>query len=477
MNTENGWQAQFEHLGKVLSERPRLASRVLQQIEQRRDRLTATPSGQVALRRSCGNLRWTAAGLSTLAAGLLVAFWIFSGSESLAFAQVQAALLEIKTVIIERRSPDTPKLNHRVLVSAKHDLFRLETENDVVVIQSREGKKLTLNTKLRIAQVTPGAGFGLEGEDQSPQDLLLSLQNVQTAAVKSLGTKTFDGRELVGFELPAGYEARRIVWVDPNTHLPVREEISPQEQSSADAPMTEVRLRRTDVKYQFDVEISDDLFSLEMPDGYQLVQGENFEMPGMELPDRPAGADASNYVITPGQGIGRLHFGMTKQEVVAVLGEPDSVEQFGGLTADQQQAMDEMERKAKDENWDTYKLNREMNRMVNSSDKFVRAGDALFYRSLGFWVSVRDDNGVNGFTCSHKTGVFQMFAGTTDRGISMNSTLADVRRVYGEPSETHEPNGMVIAVYKDLMLSFTFGVDGRMKEISLYPLKDQQGQE
>ena len=59
----------------------------------------------------------------------------------------------------------------------------------------------------------------------------------------------------------------------------------------------------------------------------------------------------------------------------------------------------------------------------------------------------------------------------------MNSTLADVRRVYGEPSETHEPNGMVIAVYKALMLSFTFGVDGKMKEISLYPLKDQQSQE
>ena len=57
---------------------------------------------------------------------------------------------------------------------------------------------------------------------------------------------------------------------------------------------------------------------------------------------------------------------MTKQEVIAVLGEPDSVEQFGGLTEEQQKAMDEMERKATDENWERYRFNREMNRIVRS---------------------------------------------------------------------------------------------------------------
>ena len=95
------------------------------------------------------NLRWLAAGLSTIAAGLLLAFWILGGTGNLAFAQVQAALLEIKTAIIERQVPDTPSVNHRVLVSSKHDLFRMETKNGVVVIQSRDGKTLMLNTKLQ----------------------------------------------------------------------------------------------------------------------------------------------------------------------------------------------------------------------------------------------------------------------------------------------------------------------------------------
>jgi outer membrane lipoprotein-sorting protein len=473
MNTDNGWQPLIERLGRVLSDRPRLAARVLQQIEEPCEPDRDHSRTRDTLLRSRSMLRWVAAGLSSIAAGLLLAFWIFGASESMAFAQVQAALREIKTAIIESRYPDNPNVNHRVLVSSAHDLFRMETKNGVVVIQSREGKTLTLNTKLRIAQMTPGAGFGLEGEEPSPRGLLLSLQEVQKNAVKSLGKKSFDGRELVGFEVPAGYHTRRYIWVDPESHLPVREEVTPLEPTkpvSEKIIQTERPLRSV-VTYQFNVELSDALFSLDPPEGYKLVDSADFQVPGMELPNRPVDFNASNYVITPGQGIGAVRFGMTTQQVIAVLGKPDSFEQFGGFTAEQQKAMDELERKAKDEKWDSYRFTREANRIVRSVKSFERAGEALFYRSLGFWVSVRDDTGVQGFTCSYQTGVFQMFDGKTDRGISMNSTLADVKRVYGEPTETFEPKGSVIVTFKDLGLDFTFGDDGKMKEIGVHRTK------
>jgi outer membrane lipoprotein-sorting protein len=475
MNVDNGWQLQIERLGRVLSDRPRLASGVLQQIEQLPKPDRHHFQARETLLRSRSILRWATAGLSSIAAGLLLAIWILSGPQSLAFAQVQAALREIKTAIIERQFPDSPDINQRVLVSAEHDLFRMETKSGAVFIQSREGKTLTLNTKLRIAQMTPGAGFGLEGEEPSPRGLLLSLQEVQKNAVKSLGKKSFDGRELVGFEVPSGYQSRRSIWVDPESHLPVREEVTPVERSEpVDEKMIPTRRPpRSVVTYQFNVELSDALFSLDPPAGYKLVDSADFQMPGMELPKRPADFHASNYVITPGQGIGAVRFGMTKEEVIAVLGKPDSAEQFGGLTAEQQKGMDELERKAKDENWDTYRVNREMNRVVQSVKSFVRAGDGLFYRSLGFWISVRDDTGVQGFTCSHQTSVFHMFDGKTDRGISMNSTLADVKRVYGEPTATFEPKGSVIVTFKELGLDFTFGDDGKMKEISVNRTKDR----
>lgn len=475
MNTDNGWQPQIERLGRVLSDRPRLASRVLQQIEQQCEPERDHSKARETLLPSRSMLRWVAGGLSSIAAGLLFAFWIFNGSESLAFAQVQAALREIKTAIIESQFPDNPNVNHRVLVSFGHDLFRMETKNGVVVIQSREGKTLTLNTKLRIAQMTPGAGFGLEGEELSPRDLLVNLQNVQKNAVTSLGKKSFDGQELVGFEVPSGYQSRRYIWVDPESHLPVREEVTPLEgnKPAGEKSIQTGRQPRSVVTYQFNVELSDALFSLDLLEGYKLVDSADFQMPGMELPNRPADFNASNYVITPGQGIGAVRFGMTKQQVIAVLGRPDSAEQFGGFTAEQQKAMDEIERKAKDENWDMYRVNRESARIMRSVKSFERAGEGLFYRSLGFWVSVRDDTGVQGFTCSYQTGVFQMFGGMTDRRISMNSTLADVKRVYGEPTETFEPKGSVIVTFKELGLDFTFGDDGKMKEIGVNRTKTQ----
>ena len=34
--------------------------------------------------------------------------------------------------------------------------------------------------------------------------------------------------------------------------------------------------------------LSDDLFSLDPPEGYRLVNSDEFQMPGMELPGRPA---------------------------------------------------------------------------------------------------------------------------------------------------------------------------------------------
>ena len=476
MNTDRDWQAQFEKLGQTLSERPRLASRVLHQIREQTEKQAGrrTEEEPVTLYRGHRNLRWVAAGLSTVATILLSVFWILGDSGNVAFAQVQAALREIKTVVIEHQYPDAPSLDHQVLVSSGHDLFRREIGDAVVVIQSREGRRLTLNTKLQMAQVTAGAGFGLEGEDQSPQELLFSLQDVQTNAVKSLGKKDFDGRELAGFELPSGYQARRYIWVDPESGMPVREEITPvnQDRPTDNRVVPTRRLRKCVVRYQFNVDLSDNLFSFDLPEGYKLVDNDEFQMPGFELPSRPANFHSSDYVIVPSEGVGMVRFGMTKSEVIAVWGEPDSAELFGGFTEEQQKAMDELHRKSNEENWNRFRINREMDRIVSSVKSFVRAGEALMYRSLGMMVMIRDDTGVQAFTCSHRTGIYQPFGGATDQRISMNSTLADVKRVYGQPTSTYEPQDALVVVYTELGLNFTFGNDGKMKEIRVDRTRD-----
>jgi len=464
---------QFDKLAKSVAARPRLKARVLDEIEAINDRSAySTPRVAPGRRRADRNgvrcAWWAVPGLGALAAALVMAFWMTSRSPSLAFAEVQAALRGIRTVVMTYQVTDPPVRSFRVFVSADHDLFRSEMDGGAVVIQSRSGKTLTLNPAQMTARITPGAGFGLEGEREAPDELLKSLERVEMASVKSLGTKEFDGRELVGFELLTQRGMQRHVWVDPTTRLPVREEITRLEENPpANDRVVRPRPPQMVVAYEFNVDLADKLFSLDPPEGYQLVDSDEFEMPGRPVPEPPQNLDASDYTIVPGRGIGRARFGMTKQEVIAVLGEPSQTELFGEPSADEQAAFDELSRKAEEEDWDEFRLNRELQRLATAKESFRRSGEALMYSALGFHVMVSDDEGMNAILCWPKGSAFREFVGTTDRGVSMKSARADVDRAYGEPTTATETDGWVSLDYGELGVSFSFDPQGAMKQIQV----------
>lgn len=462
MNADNRWQNDLQELARELAGQPRVQESVMDQVELQSATIKAP---QASRRLSFRTVSRLAAFVGTVAAGILIAWFV--GFSRPAFAQVQDAIRKIKSAVITREFPDQPEVSARLLVSREHDLYRTEWNDGATIIQSREGRTLGLNTKDKLAHVIPGAGFGLKGERLAPSEFLGRLESVEADAVRSLGTKNFEGRKVEGFELPTERGMRRRVWVDPNSHLPVHEEIAPavSAQPNDDPRVITLRPPRSTVTYQFNHGLDDSLFSLDPPDGYQLVESNEFSWPGRELTKIPDDLDAASYVIIPGSGIGLARFGMSKQDVVEALGAPDGMNFMGEQSDGERKAYEEIDRKAKQEGWDEFRRHREQKRLDSRKESLVRTSEVLMYSSLGFHVVIRDDAGLQEIMCWPKSSAFREFVGATDQGISMKSSPDDVVQAYGESTKKVESETGLGLFYEQLQIGFSFDADGKMQTI------------
>jgi hypothetical protein len=132
-------------------------------------------------------------------------------------------------------------------------------------------------------------------------------------------------------------------------------------------------------------------------------------------------ASSASFVIEPGVSIGPVHSGMTIQQMVAGLGEPN------------------------------------------------RTNDSVLeYLNLGFEVVPDKEGVVETVMCVKKAGPFTTaFGGHTKEGIGIGSSRADVINAYGEPTATGpidgEP-GLGVLKYRKLGLVFGIG-DGKVFRI------------
>jgi outer membrane lipoprotein-sorting protein len=96
------------------------------------------------------------------------------------------------------------------------------------------------------------------------RNIITKLQNDPDVSVEPLGEKEIDGRISKGFRA-RGPDGEMTVWADPQTALPIRME----------QKWRQMQFVCTD--FQFDIEMDESLFSMEIPDGYS-------ELPSGELP-------------------------------------------------------------------------------------------------------------------------------------------------------------------------------------------------
>lgn len=151
-------------------------------------------------------------------------------------------------------------------VSLSGPFSREEDDSSVTVFDNKQNRLLLLNKQLRQATLTNIDTRSLNGGKEVSQnqatnifETLKSLLEYREDDVQPLGTKTFDGQELVGYAIPSSDIVINL-WSDSRSNAPVRIEFSlPNLQ--ADLVME---------NYQANVDLDPELFSFEVPDGYKL---------------------------------------------------------------------------------------------------------------------------------------------------------------------------------------------------------------
>lgn len=221
---------------------------------------------------------WAAAAL------LLTAFaWLgpWGTVPALAVEQVIQNLADAKTARFQMvvQVAGQPEAKARAFFKLPNRL-RQEMDYGLVFISDWEvGKMVTLTPAAKQASVIsllnqPAASKqGSQNPFESTRDLLRRAIADPQTKVESLGTKTIDGRQLLGFRIPMALQTTT-VWADPDTRFPVQIEAD-----LAGPPATHVVMSG----YEFNVELDEALFSLTIPDGFTVAESQLDVSPGTEM--------------------------------------------------------------------------------------------------------------------------------------------------------------------------------------------------
>lgn len=218
------------------------------------------------------------------------------------------------------------------------------------------------------------------------------------------------------------------VWIDPDTKLPVySEHVAEWKETGAKALSRAVAVSSN---FKYDLPFDDSVFDLELPAGYEVTTT------GTPAKDRRAPWPAEKLVLTVGQGIGPAKFGMSKEEVLKLLGEPEEQQK---VTPKVREGFPQPEL----EIW------------VYASQGFRLTFSSFDDPRLAS-VSCRD--GYNDTT--------RDFAGKTKEGIGLGATPEEVERVYGKPDDNSVKEGLGGFVYRDKRLRIGFA-EGKVFQIHL----------
>ncbi len=323
---------------------------------------------------------------------------------AIALAEVAEQVKATKTlraVVVDPREGGT--------LFASGTLRRYQGEHSVAIGDSATGQEIMLDVKNKIAYRSPKTAALVLDFYALFRDLGKAASTPINDYVDPKGQRYpgFSGSTTVKVGEKETMEFDAKVWVDPETKLPVRMEIRP-----SNAGETEARLIE---QIEFDVALDDALFDMTIPADYKIVG-----LTPDQLKPPPSKEEAAKRTIVPGVGIGQVKFGMSRDEIVAILGEPEVVLH------------------------DTYLG------YLSMGLQLVTGGPEL--DELEMIIANPGDAASN---------VRHEFPGQTDKGIRIGSSWQEVIDAYGQPDPPlpSTPAYMKLVGYEKLGLSFSFVED------------------
>jgi hypothetical protein len=371
-------------------------------------------------------------------AGLATLFVLSESADAVTAAEVQSADGPTRTIIarVDRQRVPPAKVAeepYRMLIRAPSVVRIEQPDGTYAITDFARRKALLVDPAKRSARVLQGLNPPGGLPDRSLYDLF---RTIADRPIKSVPPRLIAGKEAPGFVVPnpmpgggaAGPklpEAQTTAWVDPQTKIPLRIETVTREGGATTTEITSI--------IAFDRPLDAELFDLTPPEGYEV---ETFGVPTLQGDPAAKAEGAAELVVTPSIGIGPVRFGMTADQAIRLLGEPDKI--------------------------------------VSPSKDFK----ILEYYSRGFSIHATTQRGVMMVMCyTGKLFAFRVrdFAGRTDKGIKMGARRSAIEQAYGKPSSVREATmkdvlgkrandpdkktGQVDLSYNDLGLTFSLHDD------------------
>jgi hypothetical protein len=201
---------------------------------------------------------------------IVAAIGIYSiSAPSITFADVIEPILTARTLILDIIVGDeeTGPVIHETILDSRVRRVISTQEHIVNIFDTESAKMLTLHTEDKTALYTDIKG-DLQENTQNYLVFLLKfipdLKNNPGFKARELGEKEINGQKVIGFATD-----EFTVWADPETALPVRIEIESM-------PMSAVF---TNFRFNVPVEELEPMVSMDVPDGYALVESKGgFDM-------------------------------------------------------------------------------------------------------------------------------------------------------------------------------------------------------
>ena len=204
----------------------------------------------------------SAAMLAIALTGLL---WLANpGRGGVAFADTLAKVADVRSVSYRIEMHGRDRINFmQTTVAAQPPRIRsiVEPQGLVSIVDINAGKMLMLDPRHKTAQVTVFTGMA---KVSGVENMLEWFKDFDSRDFDRLGEKSIKGQTAIGFRQKSAQPdaMQRTVWVDQQTQLPVEVDLDMQDKSQVISDI------------QWDVPLTDDMFSLTPPAGYttQTIQ-------------------------------------------------------------------------------------------------------------------------------------------------------------------------------------------------------------